>query len=151
VELVKKMKKREAATAPGVGDRIGFVIVKGLQLMSDRAEDPEYIKQHGLKVDSKYYLENQILPPLERVFEAIGVDRSEITGIGKQMLLSQAFKLNGNGSTIGKIEPLSLADGLICNSCSRTYSNIPILGKCSSCNGELHFYAGETKSKYLNI
>jgi DNA polymerase I len=151
VELVKKMKKRDAATAPGVGDRIGFVIVKGLQLMSDRAEDPEYIKQHGLKVDSKYYLENQILPPLERVFEAIGVDRSEITGIGKQMLLSQAFKLNGNGSTIGKIEPLSLADGLICNSCSRTYSNIPILGKCSSCNGELHFYAGETTSKYLNI
>jgi DNA polymerase I len=151
VELVKKMKKRDAATAPGVGDRIGFVIVKGLQLMSDRAEDPEYVKQHGLKIDSKYYLENQILPPLERVFEAVGVDRSEITGIGKQMLLSQAFRTEGNGNEKRKVEPLSLAEGLICNSCSRTYSNIPLLGKCSSCNGELYFYSGETKSKFLAI
>jgi DNA polymerase I len=151
VELVKKMKKRDAATAPGVGDRIGFVIVKGLQLMSDRAEDPDYVKQHNLKVDSKYYLENQILPPLERVFEAIGVDRGEITGIGRQMLLTQAFKMNGNGSDKTKNEPITTAEGLICSSCSRTFSNIPFLGRCSSCNAELHFYYGETKSKYLVI
>jgi DNA polymerase, archaea type len=150
VELVKKLRKRDAATAPGVGDRIGFVIVKGLQLMSDRAEDPDYVQQHGMKIDSKYYLENQIMPPLERVFEAIGVERSEIVGIGKQMLLTQPFKLDGNSSSV-KTEPLASAEGLICNSCSRTYSNIPILGKCSSCNGELHFYSGENKSKYLNI
>lgn len=151
MELVKKMKKRDASSAPGVGDRIGFVIVKGLQLVSERAEDPEYVKQHGLKVDSKYYLENQILPPLERVFEAIGVERSEITGIGKQMLLTQAFKLNRNNGNGVKMEPLTSADGLICNSCDRTYSVVPLSGKCTSCNGELHFYAGEVKSKYLII
>jgi DNA polymerase I len=151
IELVKKMKKRDAASAPGVGDRIGFVIVKGLQLVSERAEDPEYVKQHGMKVDSKYYLENQILPPLERVFEAVGVDRSEIVGIGKQMLLSTAFFKNGaNGATNGN-EPLTSAEGLICSSCSRTYQTIPILGRCSSCNSELHFYSGENKSKYLEI
>lgn len=149
IELVKKMRKRDAASAPGVGDRIGFVIVKGLSLLSERAEDPDYVKSHGLKVDSKYYLENQILPPLERVFEAVGVERSEIIGMGKQMMLTQAFKIKGNNGT--KVEPLTAADGLICNSCGRTYTSIPLLGKCSSCNGELHFYAGETKSKYLMI
>lgn len=151
VELVKKMKKRDAASAPGVGDRIGFVIVKGLQLVSERAEDPEYVKQHGLKVDSKYYLENQILPPLERVFEALGVERSEITGIGKQMLLTHAFKFNGGNGAAAKMEPLTVAEGLICNSCNKSYSSIPLLGKCLSCNGELQFYSGETKSKYLMI
>jgi len=151
VELVKKMKKRDASTAPGTGDRIGFVIIKGLQMLSERAEDPEYIRAHGLKVDSKYYLENQILPPLERVFDAVGVDRNEITGIGKQTLLTHMFKLNGNGKAANGTPPLYSADGLICNSCSRTFSTVPILGKCSSCNGELHFYAGEAKSKYLIV
>jgi DNA polymerase I len=151
VELVKKMKKRDASSAPGVGDRIGFVIVKGLQLVSERAEDPEYVKQHGLKVDSKYYLENQILPPLERVFEAVGVDRTEIVGIGKQMLLSPAFFRNeANGVSDGH-EPLKSAEGMICSSCNKTYQTVPLLGRCSSCNGELHFYSGETKSKYLII
>lgn len=151
VELVKKLKKRDASSAPGVGDRIGYVIVKGMQLVSERAEDPEYAQKHGMKVDSKYYLENQILPPLERVFEAMGVDRTEIIGIGKQMLLTHAFKFtNGNGNAV-KSEPLTAAEGLICNSCSRTYSFVPLLGKCTSCNGELHFYAGEIKSKYLMI
>jgi len=150
VELVKKLRKRDAASAPGLGDRIGFVIVKGLQLLSERAEDPDYIIKHGLKIDSKYYLENQILPPLERVFEAIGVDRTEIVGIGKQTLLTHMFSHNGNGKTSNdKVEPLISAEGLICNSCSRTFSVVPILGKCTSCNGELHFYAGEIKSRYL--
>ena len=121
-------------------------------MLSERAEDPDYIVKRGLKIDSKYYLENQILPPLERVFEAVGVDRTEIVGIGKQTLLTHMFSLNGNGKTSNaKIEPLLSADGLICNSCSRTYSVVPILGKCTTCSGELHFYTGETKSKYLII
>lgn len=151
VELVKKMRKRDISTAPGVGDRIGFVIVKGLQLVSERAEDPEYVKQHGLKVDSKYYLENQILPPLERVFEAVGVDRSEIVGIGKQMLLSKSFFKSETNGTSNNNEPLNSAEGLICNSCNRTFQIVPLLGRCTFCNSELHFYAGETKSKYLII
>jgi DNA polymerase I len=88
VELLKKLVKRSPATAPGVGDRIGFVIVKGLRLMSDRAEDPEYVKKHGLKIDSKYYVESQVLPPLERVFEAMGISKSELIGIGRQLSLA---------------------------------------------------------------
>jgi DNA polymerase I len=73
------MRRRSPASTPGVGDRVGFVIVQGLQLMSERAEDPEYIKQHNLKIDSKYYIESQLLPPLERVFEAIGIEASHST------------------------------------------------------------------------
>jgi hypothetical protein len=38
----------------------------------DRAEDPEYVKEHGLQIDIDYYINKQILPPILRIFEALG-------------------------------------------------------------------------------
>lgn len=144
IELVKKLRKRNIASAPGIGDRVGFVIVKGLQLMSDRAEDPEYVKQKGMKIDSKYYIENQVLPPLERVFEAIGIGKSELIGMGKQMLLTDTIKNH-------KEETLESIEGVICDKCNKTYRRPPLIGKCVSCGGEIVFYSGETKSRYTNL
>ena len=95
VELSKKIRKRSPAEAPGIGDRIGFVIVHGSQLMSERAEDPSFVVENKLRIDSKYYLESQLLPPLERVFEAIGISRSDIVNAGKQMMLTEALRNNG--------------------------------------------------------
>jgi len=144
VELVKKMKKRSPAGAPGIGDRVGFVITKGLQLMSDRAEDPDYIKEHGLKVDSKYYIESQILPPLERVFEAIGISKTEFISIGKQMLLSDAIKNHE------REEPVKTIEGFICNKCNKTFRRSPLIGRCMSCGSEIFFYSNGTKSRYCD-
>ena len=152
VELVKKMRRRDLAGAPEVGDRVGFVIIKGTQLMSERAEDPDYVTKHGLKVDSKYYIENQLIPPLERVFEALGIKRSELLSMGRQTQLADMIK-NGvrpNGHAQEQ-EPLSAADGLVCNKCSKTYRRAPLIGKCIECNGELLFFSGENKSRYLTF
>lgn len=146
VELLKKMKKRDEASAPGIGDRIGFVILHGTQLLSERSEDPEYVKSHNLKIDSKYYIENQILPPLERVFEAIGVSRSEILHAGKQLGLMDAIK---NGAKKPESQVLHEIDGFICDKCSKTYRLVPMIGKCSDCGGEISFYKGESKAKYF--
>ncbi|MCM8786112.1 MAG: DNA polymerase elongation subunit [Candidatus Omnitrophica bacterium] len=148
VELVKKMKKRDISSAPGVGDRVGFVIIKGLQLISERAEDPEYVKQRGLKIDSKYYIEAQLLPPLERVFEAMKISKSEIIGMGKQLLLFDAFK---NNEKIKKEEILTDIDGFICNKCDKIFRRVPLIGKCPDCSGEILFYSHETKSRYLSL
>lgn len=146
IELVKKLRKRNPANVPGVGDRVGFVIIKGLRLLSDRAEDPEYVKQKGLKIDSKYYIENQILPPLERVFEAIGIEKSELIGMGRQMLLTDAIK-----KARGKEEnELNKIEGFVCNKCNRTFRRPPLIGKCFSCGGEIFFYSGENRSRYFN-
>jgi DNA polymerase I len=147
VELVKKMKKRGEAGIPTIGDRVGFVIVKGLQLVSERAEDPEYVKKHNLKIDSKYYIESQLLPPLERVFEAIGVNRSELIGLGKQMLLGEA--INNHKKVEGK--PLSKIEGIVCVKCNTTFRRVPLIGRCTSCGGELEFYFGEERSKILSF
>ncbi|MFH1328057.1 MAG: DNA polymerase domain-containing protein [Candidatus Bathyarchaeota archaeon] len=148
IEVVKKMRRRNPNEAHGVGDRVGFVITQGLQMLSSRAEDPEYVKKRGIKVDSKYYIENQLLPPLERVFEAMGIEKSELLGEGKQMNLMSMLSgssSNGNQSTDTLINSL---DGLICNKCQKTYERPPLLGRCKLCNGDLVFYKGTQKAKY---
>jgi DNA polymerase I len=151
VEVVKKMRKRSPGDAPGVGDRIGFVITQGLRLLSNRAEDPEYAKTHGLKIDSKYYIENQLMPPLERVFESMGIDKSELHGVGRQTLLTTLFnkKKQKNGEKTKSLEiPLNSIDGVICEKCSKTYRRPPLIGKCDSCGGRILFYKGNEKSKH---
>jgi hypothetical protein len=117
-----------------------------LQLVSERAEDPEYVKKHGLKIDSKYYIESQLLPPLERVFEAIGINRSELIGLGKQMVLGEAINHK-------KVEekPLDQAEGVICVKCNTTFRRVPLIGRCVECGGELEFYFGEHRSKILSL
>jgi DNA polymerase I len=155
VELVKKMRKRNPTDAPGVGDRVGFVIVEGLQLLSNRAEDPAYIKERGLKIDSKYYIENQMLPPLERVFESMGIDKSELLGLGKQTLLTSLFGAKKPSRAKRKTDAPDLVldsiDGVICDKCGKTYRRPPLVGKCDSCSGSFSFFNGSSKSKYFMI
>jgi len=146
IELVKKMRKRDPASAPGVGDRVGYVIVKGLRMISKRSEDPAYVKKHGLMPDSKYYIESQLLPPLERVFEALNVNKSDLMGIGKQLGLFDAMKAEAV-----KEKPfedyLTEIDGFICNNCNNVLRRVPLSGKCNFCNGEIVFFKGEKRSR----
>jgi DNA polymerase I len=153
VELVKKMRRRNPTDAPGVGDRVGFVIVQGLQLLSNRAEDPAYIKEHDMKTDSKYYIENQMLPPLERVFESIGIDKSELLGMGKQTLLTSLFgtKKRSRRDSQSRETVLEIIDGVVCEKCGKTYKRPPLVGKCDSCGGSFLFFNGTTKSKYFSM
>ncbi|PVV04707.1 hypothetical protein BB560_000781 [Smittium megazygosporum] len=77
VELAERMRKRDAGSAPQVGDRVAYVIIKsskGAQAY-ERAEDPIYVLNNGLQIDSKYYLENQLVKPLTRIFEPILGDK----------------------------------------------------------------------------
>jgi DNA polymerase I len=150
IELVKKMRKRDPTSTPGIGDRVGFVIIKGLQLMSDRAESPEYVKQNNLKIDSKYYIESQIIPPLERVFEAMGIDKTELISTGKQILLTDIIKRDATKTKGREDFVLSDIDGFICDRCNKTFRRIPLVGKCVTCGGEIMFYSGDIKARYYN-
>ena len=112
-------------------------------------KDPEYIKKHGLKVDSKYYIENQLLPPLERVFEALNVKKSDLMGLGKQMRLFEAMKNEVKKEKIFE-DHLTEIDGLICNNCNNVFRRVPMSGRCNFCNGEIVFYRGDKKSRVFN-
>ena len=141
--MVKKIRKRNPTEAPSIGDRVGFIIIHGPQLMSERAEDPLYVQQHGLRVDSKYYAESQLLPPLERVFDAMGITKTEVLGIGRQLGLAEAMrKINKKAEEANSIE------GFVCKECKQQYRRIPLVGKCDNCNGEILFYPTRMKEKF---
>ncbi|XP_012279628.1 DNA polymerase delta catalytic subunit [Orussus abietinus] len=79
VELAAKMKKRDAGTAPKLGDRVPYVFVnaaKGTPAYL-KAEDPIYVLENSIPIDSNYYLENQLAKPLVRIFEPILGDKAE--------------------------------------------------------------------------
>ncbi|KAK9110336.1 hypothetical protein Sjap_018396 [Stephania japonica] len=73
VELAERMRKRDAATAPNVGDRVPYVIIKAAKGAKayERSEDPIYVLENNIPIDTQYYLENQISKPLLRIFEPI--------------------------------------------------------------------------------
>ncbi|KAJ0117571.1 hypothetical protein J7T55_001769 [Diaporthe amygdali] len=73
VELAHRMKKRDAGSAPGLGDRVAYVMVKGAAGSKnfENSEDPIYVLEHNVPIDTKYYLDNQLAKPLGRIFEPI--------------------------------------------------------------------------------
>jgi DNA polymerase delta subunit 1 len=77
-------------SAPALGDRVAYVIVKGIKGMHklsmvttrrlttllgaaayEKSEDPLYVLENNLPIDTKYYLDNQLSKPLMRIFEPI--------------------------------------------------------------------------------
>ncbi|GAA5952659.1 hypothetical protein JCM10213_005216 [Rhodosporidiobolus nylandii] len=72
-ELAARMKARDAGSAPALGDRVAYVIIKGTKdaRAYEKSEDPLYVLENNIPIDTKYYLENQLSKPLMRIFEPI--------------------------------------------------------------------------------
>lgn len=67
VQLAKRMKERDAGSAPEIGDRFGYVIVadfKNGEKVHHRSEDPQYAEEHGIPADTLYYLNQQVRAPV---------------------------------------------------------------------------------------
>jgi hypothetical protein len=148
VELVKRMMKRSPEKVPMVGDRVNFVIVAGPELVSKRAEDPEYVLEKGLKIDAKYYIENQVLPPIERIFEAVGIKKNVLFSNGKQIsLTSISIQKNENQK---KSELINNFENFVCSKCGRIYLSLPFSGKCYDCGNDLVFNLNGCLSKTIS-
>ncbi len=80
--VVEKMQKRGIIAS--IGDRIPFVILAGNGLFVDRAEDPEYAKEKNLPLDVDYYINKQILPPVERILSDFGVQGEMLRVMGEK-------------------------------------------------------------------
>ncbi|KAJ6624961.1 DNA polymerase family B-domain-containing protein [Mycena sp. CBHHK59/15] len=78
VELAERMKKRDAGSAPALGDRVAYVIIKGMKGAAayEKSEDPLYVLENNVPIDTKYYLDNQLSKPLMRIFEPILGDKA---------------------------------------------------------------------------
>jgi DNA polymerase I len=137
VELAKKIMKRDK-TRSLVGERLGYVIVRGNQLLSKRAEDPDFVKEKGLQIDNEYYIYNQLLPPLERIFEVCGISSSElIEGVKQTSLLDI---INGKTKKLSPDETvLKNFDEIVCKNCGWEFRRPTLTGNCPKCSGKLYF------------
>ncbi|CAF4774299.1 unnamed protein product [Pieris macdunnoughi] len=79
VELANKMKKRDAGTAPKLGDRVPYIICCAAKNTPAymKAEDPIFVLENSVPIDFSYYLENQLSKPLLRIFEPILGEKAE--------------------------------------------------------------------------
>ena len=72
--LAMRMAERDPGNAPASGDRIPFVYIsapvgqEASKLQGERVEHPSYVKQKGLQLDTKYYIEHQLMNPLSQLF-----------------------------------------------------------------------------------
>ena len=73
VELAERIRKRDPGNAPAVGDRVPYVIIKGPKGVPayQKSEDPVYVVENSIPIDTEYYLTNQLSKPLMRIFEPI--------------------------------------------------------------------------------
>ncbi|SAM06965.1 hypothetical protein [Absidia glauca] len=73
VELAERMRKRDAGSAPALGDRVAYVIIKARNNAPayERSEDPIYVLDNNIPIDTRYYLENQLSKPLLRIMEPV--------------------------------------------------------------------------------
>jgi len=141
IELARKLAERNPYDPPKVGDRIGFVIVKGNQMLSKRAEDPRYVEENKIPIDSDYYIQSQLFPPIERIFSAVGIERSEVLGNGHQtrlgdMLLGRKRTMKHEINIDYSSKTLEGWEEFVCKKCSKSYRRMPLQGICE-CGGEL--------------
>jgi hypothetical protein len=72
--LADRMGKRDPGNKPGSGDRIPFVYVETqgkVSLQGDKIEHPAYIIENKLKPNYEFYITNQIMKPVQQVFELV--------------------------------------------------------------------------------
>lgn len=58
IEVVKKMVKRDEATAPKMGDRVEYVLTQSHKDAKnfEKAEDPKWVEKNNLPIDTEHYI-----------------------------------------------------------------------------------------------
>ena len=78
--VAKKILQRTGQPVPS-GVRVPFVFVhspaKPDGLLAERAEDPEYVREQGLRLDTLYYVQNQLASPITALLELLVDDPAE--------------------------------------------------------------------------
>ena len=87
VEVAKKILRNGGRLR--VGDVVGYIITSGSGPVSERAELPEDAEDY----DVNYYIDNQVLPPVIRIMEALGISKEELKSESRQSTLQDFFKI----------------------------------------------------------
>uniref|UniRef100_A0A8D3CB82 DNA polymerase n=1 Tax=Scophthalmus maximus TaxID=52904 RepID=A0A8D3CB82_SCOMX len=166
VELAERMRKRDAGSAPNLGDRVPYVIIKAAKGVAAymKSEDPIYVLENNIPIDTQYYLEQQLSKPLLRIFEPIlGESKAESVLLKgdhtrcKTVLTSKVGGLMAfaqKRSTCIGCKAVLKTDGAVCDFCKRKESELyqkeifhlstleerfsRLWTQCQRCQGSLH-------------
>ncbi len=87
VAVAKRMKAKGTDIYPGM--IINYVVTAGKEKIRDRAKMPEEVKEG--EYDADYYINNQVLPAVEKILEVFGYSSEELAGAKKQSKLGSYF------------------------------------------------------------
>ena len=120
VELAERMRKRDAGSAPALGDRVAYVIIKASKGAAayEKSEDPIYVLENNLPIDTKYYLDNQLSKPLMRIFEPIVANSDELLTGDHTRIVNTATNTNFSGVMKGFVKK-----SLSCLGCKASLSS----------------------------
>jgi DNA polymerase delta subunit 1 len=83
VKVRDKIRERTPGSEPKSGDRIPFVLLvtdKKQKAAYEKAEDPEWVKDHGLALDYQHYFKNHMKKPVTDLLEPI-IDSKDLWGV----------------------------------------------------------------------
>ena len=63
----------------------------------EKSEDPLYVLEHNVPIDTRYYLDNQLSKPLMRIFEPILGEKAGSLRESLYYCLSERWELMGSG------------------------------------------------------
>jgi DNA polymerase I len=87
VAVAKRLKAKGVELYPGMIVR--YVVTAGKEKIRDRAKLPEEVKKGDY--DPDYYINNQVIPAVEKILEVFGYSTDELTGEKKQSKLGAYF------------------------------------------------------------
>lgn len=136
LELTRRMMAYDRRREPRVGERVPYVIVygmPGLPLIQLVRRPMEVLQDPSLRPNGTYYITKQILPPLARMFQLIGVDvfswYQELPRVQKAWCSST----EGGSEEAGRKGTISqYFTTLHCPVCEQ----LTQLGVCSSCRSQ---------------
>ncbi|KAK6590295.1 DNA polymerase delta catalytic DNAQ-like 3 exonuclease RN fold [Cryptosporidium xiaoi] len=117
VELAKRLRLRDPGSAPNIGDRVSYVVIRGAkgQPQYDRAEDPLYVLEKNLAIDTQHYVDT-LKSSLVRIFEGVMKDPEKLfTG-------SHTRSVTVLSSTGGALSGF-VKKGVQCLGCKTTITN----------------------------
>uniref|UniRef100_A0A8C7GH59 DNA polymerase zeta catalytic subunit n=1 Tax=Oncorhynchus kisutch TaxID=8019 RepID=A0A8C7GH59_ONCKI len=135
LELTRRMMAYDRRLEPRVGERVPYVIVygtPGVPLIQLVRRPLEVLQDPGLRLNATYYITKQILPPLRRIFQLIGVDvlswYQELPRVQKA-----SCSMVARGEEVGRKGTISqYFTTLHCPVCDE----LTQLGVCASCRAE---------------
>ncbi|KAJ7178836.1 DNA polymerase family B-domain-containing protein [Mycena crocata] len=140
VELAKRMRDRDAGSAPNLGDRVAYVIIKGTKGAPAyaKSEDPLYVLENNIPIDTKYYLDNQLSKPLMRIFEPILGDKARSLLSGDHTRTIQVATPSTGGLMKFAVKAVTC---LGCKTSLRAHNSVENGALCKDCKprmGELY-------------